>query len=237
MTDIATPPPAAPASRPHKQEQEPASDQVTEVAPGVIRMQLPIWMPGLGHVNMYGLLDERGLAVVDPGLPGPQSWKAVKRRLRSAGYRVNDVHTVIVTHSHPDHFGCAGRLAREAGAELVAHAAFTTWSLQRNLHRRPTSENEAVEAERAAARAAQLLDVGPDSELFDDPLRDDPSTERTAQAAPWVARRRGAAAGIRCRPGTGGSSSGRSACSSRPPSRRGGSATTTGWCSGDASGR
>ena len=40
-------------------EQDPASDEVTEVAPGVLRMQLPIWMPGLGHVNMYGLVDDR----------------------------------------------------------------------------------------------------------------------------------------------------------------------------------
>ena len=53
--------------RPRKQEQEAPSEDVTEVAPGVLRMQLPIWMPGLGHVNMYGLVDDRGLAVVDPG--------------------------------------------------------------------------------------------------------------------------------------------------------------------------
>ena len=71
-----------------------ASEEVTEVAPGVLRMQLPIWMPGLGHVNMYGLVDDRGLAVVDPGLPGPQSWKALKARLKTAGYRVKDIHTV-----------------------------------------------------------------------------------------------------------------------------------------------
>ena len=37
-----------------------ASEEVTEVAPGVLRMQLPIWMPGLGHVNMYGLVDDNG---------------------------------------------------------------------------------------------------------------------------------------------------------------------------------
>jgi glyoxylase-like metal-dependent hydrolase (beta-lactamase superfamily II) len=185
VTDIQTPPPAAPSSRPHRQEQERASVEVTEVAPGVIRMQLPIWMPGLGHVNMYGLLDDRGLAVVDPGLPGPQSWKALKTRLHTAGFRVKDVHTVIVTHSHPDHFGGAGRLAREAGAELVAHAAFTTWQLERRMRRVPSSEHEAVEAEREAAKAAQLLDIGPDAEIFGDPLRDDPSIERTARAVPW----------------------------------------------------
>ena len=191
MTETQTPPPGAPASRPRKQEQEPASETVTEVAPGVIRMQLPIWMPGLGHVNMYGLLDDRGLAVVDPGLPGPQSWKALRARLQTAGFKTKDVHTVVVTHSHPDHFGGAGRLAREANAELVTHAAFTTWSLERKLRRRPSSEQEAVQAERDAAKAAQLLDIGPDrafsddAGLFDDPLRDDPTRERTAQAVPW----------------------------------------------------
>jgi glyoxylase-like metal-dependent hydrolase (beta-lactamase superfamily II) len=185
VTETQTPPPGASTPRPRKQEQEPASEEVTEVAPGVIRMQLPIWMPGLGHVNMYGLLDDRGLAVVDPGLPGPSSWKALKQRLRAAGYRVKDVHTVVVTHSHPDHFGGAGRLAREANARLVAHAAFTTWTIERRLARRPSSEHEAVQAERDAAKAAQLLDVGPDSEIFDDPLRDDPSTRRTAQSSGW----------------------------------------------------
>ena len=71
-----------------KQEQEPASEEITEVAPGVLRMQLPIWMPGLGHVNMYGLIDDRGLAVVDPGLPGPEELEGAEgaaRRRRATG--------------------------------------------------------------------------------------------------------------------------------------------------------
>ena len=60
-----------------RQEQEPASPEVTEVAPDVLRMQLPIRMPGLGHVNMYALTNADGAAVVDPGLPGPSTWKAI----------------------------------------------------------------------------------------------------------------------------------------------------------------
>ena len=47
------------------------------VAPGILRSQLPISLPGLGHVNCYFLEDERGVAIVDPGLPGPQSWRAL----------------------------------------------------------------------------------------------------------------------------------------------------------------
>ncbi len=107
-----------------KQEQEPARREITEVAPNVLRMELPIRMPGLGHVNCYALLDDNGAAVVDPGLPGPLSWRALQERLRQAGVQARHVHTVIVTHSHPDHFGGAARLARESHARIVAHRSF-----------------------------------------------------------------------------------------------------------------
>ncbi len=116
---------AAPARpRKPKQEQEPARSEVTEIAPNVLRMELPIFMPGLGHVNCYALLDDRGAAVIDPGMPGPGSWKALKNRLKQAGLGVKDVHTVIVTHSHPDHFGGAVRFVKESGAKVIAHRAF-----------------------------------------------------------------------------------------------------------------
>jgi glyoxylase-like metal-dependent hydrolase (beta-lactamase superfamily II) len=196
VTDVARRPGDSPtrASRPRKQEQEPASEEITEVAPGIIRMQLPIWMPGLGHVNTYGLLDDRGLAVVDPGLPGPTSWRALKARLKAAGFGLRDVHTVIVTHSHPDHFGGAGRIKREVGAELIAHRAFTTWSLDESRRRRHLpSEEAAREAERVAAAAAQALDLGEeiptvadhDDDYAGDPLRDNPTEQTQAQSVPW----------------------------------------------------
>jgi glyoxylase-like metal-dependent hydrolase (beta-lactamase superfamily II) len=110
-----------------RQEQEQASDAVTEVAPGILRMQLPIMMPGLGHVNCYALEDERGFAVVDPGLPGPDSYDALLNRLASAELPLRRLHSVIVTHSHPDHFGGAARLREETGADVVTHRDFRLW--------------------------------------------------------------------------------------------------------------
>src|SRR5437763_8062415 len=110
-----------------RQEAEPAGDDVTEVAPGVLRMQLPISMPGLGHVNTYVLEDDRGVALVDPGVPGDASWDALLSRLKQAGIPLARVHTAVITHSHFDHFGGAGRLAEEAGAEVLTHAKFTTF--------------------------------------------------------------------------------------------------------------
>lgn len=87
-------------------------------------MQLPISMPGLGHVNMYALIDEDGAAVIDPGLPGAETWNAIKHRLKQAGLEPRHIHTVFITHSHPDHFGGAVQIHKESGAKIVAHRAF-----------------------------------------------------------------------------------------------------------------
>src|ERR1043165_8972881 len=112
--------------RPKRQEQESASSEGTELAPNILRSQLPIFLPGLGHVNCYFLEDERGVAIVDPGMPGPQSWRALADRLKRAGYKPKDVHPVVVTHSPPDHFGGAGRMRDTYGAEVIAHTSLRT---------------------------------------------------------------------------------------------------------------
>ncbi len=191
MTDVSSrpgDPHEASRPRPKKQEQESASAEVVEVAPGILRMQLPIWMPGLGHVNMYGLMDDDGLAVVDPGLPGPSSWKSLKSRLTTAGYKVRDVHTVIVTHSHPDHFGAAGRLAKEAGAQLIAHKAFTTWSLQRKGATLSEAEAERLEQqaiEEAARYRGPSLDELPSLDDDDHAALDEITSETQRLSVPW----------------------------------------------------
>lgn len=112
------------SERPEREEKQRATDEITELAPGVLRTQLPIDLPGLGHVNMYVLEDDRGIAVVDPGLPGEDSFAALESRLRSAGFKTTDVHTVVVTHSHHDHYGGAERIRSQTDAELLTHESF-----------------------------------------------------------------------------------------------------------------
>src|SRR5258706_16441669 len=48
-------------------------------------------------------------------------------RLRDAGVPLKRVHTVVVTPSHPDHYGGSGRLRHETGAEIITHRTFRTW--------------------------------------------------------------------------------------------------------------
>jgi glyoxylase-like metal-dependent hydrolase (beta-lactamase superfamily II) len=96
---------------------------VTEVAPNILRVQLPISIPGLGHVNTYVFVDDRGVALMDPGLPGADTFNTLSARLASVDLAPADVHTVYVTHSHIDHFGLAPRLAKESRhpLELITH--------------------------------------------------------------------------------------------------------------------
>ena len=113
------------SDRPVRQEGLDASEEVVETAPGVRRLQLPVAVPGLGHVNCYALEDDRGFALVDPGLPGPASWETLVQRLKAAEIPIGRVHTVIVTHSHADHYGGATRVDIESGGtSIVTHESF-----------------------------------------------------------------------------------------------------------------
>src|SRR5437763_16026164 len=110
-----------------RQEAEPATAEIDEVAPGIVRMQLPLRMPGLGHVNCYALEDEKGFTLVDPGMPGPQAWKILIERFKLAGFDLRHVHTVVVTHSNIDHFGTTGRLRITASTMVVTSIHFRSW--------------------------------------------------------------------------------------------------------------
>ncbi|MDG1198769.1 MAG: MBL fold metallo-hydrolase [Actinomycetota bacterium] len=110
-----------------REEQQPPDEKVVEIAKNIRRLQLPMSMPGLGHVNCYILDDKNGAALVDPGLPGPQNWKALMAGLKQAELPPERVHSIIITHSHPDHFGASGHFREQFGADIITHKNFKLW--------------------------------------------------------------------------------------------------------------
>src|SRR6476659_436762 len=110
-----------------REERRPPEEQVVEVSPGVLRIQLPMNMPGLGHVNCYVVEDRQGFALIDPGTPNLRSWKVLQQRLDESGLPLKRCHTVVVSHSHPDHYGAAQRIRDSTGAELITHENFKTY--------------------------------------------------------------------------------------------------------------
>lgn len=103
-----------PAARPaliYPFDGPPPRGQPMEVAPGVhwLRMPLPF---ALNHINLWGLDDGDGWAVVDTGF-STQEVVAEWRALFAAAPDRRPMTRIFVTHMHPDHIGLAGWLARK----------------------------------------------------------------------------------------------------------------------------
>lgn len=69
--------------------------------------------------NVYLLLDDDGLALVDAALPGNAG--KVLRYIRSLGRDPADLRYVVITHAHPDHTGTIPSLLRHASAKVAIH--------------------------------------------------------------------------------------------------------------------
>jgi glyoxylase-like metal-dependent hydrolase (beta-lactamase superfamily II) len=99
---------------------------VSEPAPGVHRLELPLGIHGVPSVNGWLLRDgdAGGDVLVDCGIAvGPDATSALADALRRCGSTIERVATLVVTHAHIDHFGLAGEVVRRSGGELWMHAA------------------------------------------------------------------------------------------------------------------
>lgn len=80
----------------------------------------------VGDVNTYAILPSGGApgpVLVDTGVRSDEAWEALRAGLRRYGFDVADIQLVLLTHAHPDHFGQAARIRREAGCEVWVHEA------------------------------------------------------------------------------------------------------------------
>lgn len=117
----------------------PALGETIEVAPGVLWLRMPLPY-ALDHINLWAIRDGGedggedgdGWTLVDTGI-GMDEVRALWRGHFATGLGGKPVTRVIVTHFHPDHFGLAGWLAREAGAEIWMTR--TEWLTGLTVHR------------------------------------------------------------------------------------------------------
>ena len=81
------------------------------------------------------LVREEGVTLIDAGAMG--SFESLADGIGEAGFRVEEIDRVVVTHGHADHDGAVARLVEESGAGIWAHEIyahllpFDPWEIQR----------------------------------------------------------------------------------------------------------
>lgn len=88
---------------------------LTHYAPDVVQLRLPLPFR-LNHVNVYLLRDGDGWAVIDSGINTTESRTLWQMAFETLNFTPADITRIILTHTHPDHFGLAGWLQAACAA-------------------------------------------------------------------------------------------------------------------------
>lgn len=88
------------------------------IADGVYRVPLPLPLDALKAVNVYVLMTESGLTLIDGGWGIAAARSALGKGLAQIGAGFGDIDRFLVTHVHRDHYTLASLISREYGSEL-----------------------------------------------------------------------------------------------------------------------
>ena len=72
-------------------------------------------------VNWTLVTDGTGVVIIDAGFPGQRH--EVLGSVRQLGFDVDDIHAILLTHAHVDHFGTAIWFAKTHGTPVFCHDA------------------------------------------------------------------------------------------------------------------
>lgn len=80
-----------------------------------------VWAIKMGYVSAYLLEMDRGLVLVDTGLPN--KGVLIADAIQEAGRSIEDVNDILITHYHYDHTGSLSAVAARTGARVWVGAA------------------------------------------------------------------------------------------------------------------
>jgi len=94
---------------------------MTEVFKGIHWFKLPIAVDDstLEHINVYLIRGNDGYLLVDSGWNTDISFSILHNHLVKNKVSFEDISQILVTHTHPDHYGMAGRIKELSGATLA----------------------------------------------------------------------------------------------------------------------
>ena len=83
-----------------------------------ILADVPDWP---NSANIYAIPDENGFSLLDVGCGGINGIELLNEGLRHWNLKIEQLHTVILSHAHPDHMGAMGWILEETNPKVFVH--------------------------------------------------------------------------------------------------------------------
>ena len=91
-----------------------------EIVPGLHQIKTPMPRPELPYVMAYAFRGGDGVTLFDSGFGTPEGTAALTEGLAAIGHSPRDIRRLVISHSHPDHYGMAAWVKEQApDSELV----------------------------------------------------------------------------------------------------------------------
>jgi glyoxylase-like metal-dependent hydrolase (beta-lactamase superfamily II) len=69
--------------------------------------------------NIYIITDTKGLTLIDTGIDNSECFTGLCSSLQKIDRGIEDIHTIILTHGHPDHVGGTNAICRRANPRIL----------------------------------------------------------------------------------------------------------------------
>jgi glyoxylase-like metal-dependent hydrolase (beta-lactamase superfamily II) len=83
-----------------------------------MRAEASMWP---ASANVLLIRDKEGAILVDAGCGKEEAYSRLKAFIETQGFKAADVHTVVLTHAHPDHMGAMRYLLQEISPRVFLH--------------------------------------------------------------------------------------------------------------------
>lgn len=142
------------------------------------------WFVGTCSISAILITSPEGHVLIDAATA--EAAPAVIANIRAAGFRVQDIRTILVTHEHHDHVGGVSELQQASGAKVLART-IAAEALKAGRTDRRDPQFEVIEPFPTVANVEALAD-GDDVIVGPLRIRNLPSTGHTAGGSSWAWR-------------------------------------------------
>ncbi len=94
---------------------------MNKIIPGIYQLQVQNPSNPQVHNNVYLVQGDDECLLIDAGRDAEGALQSLEEQLTEIGVDFKDISQIVVTHSHPDHYGLAGKLRQLSQAKICLH--------------------------------------------------------------------------------------------------------------------